>query len=134
MDYDLEGELAELPRRDVQWACPACRRVVVERQDDKAAKARACAGDPITGATHALEVMVRTPRVGEERPPPPAVAARVLPFRRRLVSLDQLEAMVAADKANPSPNYCATCGPLVEVDNPLRREVRHRRGCPTREA
>jgi hypothetical protein len=37
--------------------------------------------------------------------------------------------LCAACITDNGPMGCSECGPLVEVDNPMRREVRHRRGC-----
>ena len=49
--------------------------------------------------------------------------------RRRVLTAEEFEALLelARDPAYLASLPCA-CG-MVEVDNPVRREVRHRRGC-----
>lgn len=105
--------------RVTTWVCQRCRHRVTEEGTSRVS-ARLCAGDPLTGATHAVEHM--TELITDDEPRGGLWLARPL----RTLALDDL------DFVPPQPDgYCGTCGPMVVVDNPIRREVRHRRGCPT---
>ena len=71
-------------------------------------------------------------------PYPPSAAPACNENSGRVLSLEELRACMAADREaaergepglGPNGLFCRRCGgDIVEVDNPLRREFRHRRG------
>lgn len=119
----IQGELAT-PDPTV-WTCPrpGCSR----RTEDPTGivKAAYCAGDPRSRVAHPLTGMVQQAQ--------PDQVVEVIPAGRdrsivRSITLAELSPV----PLELPPGVCPTCGPLVDVDNPFRREVRHRRGCPER--
>lgn len=130
MRYDLDGELHAPTPPPVSWACPSCTRVTVESNDRRPLLAATCAGDPRTGRAHPAAAMVRTPARDDAVVITTPAPSNVIDLRRRrprVLNLVDLEAIRLEDLR--ALNICPDCGPLVEVDNPIRREVRHRRGC-----
>lgn len=107
------------------WACPVCpRRFTVDF--DTRVTYRSCAGHPITGAPHPPAEMTCV-----EDAPPRRPAADVIDIRPRLRPLPLVPVLTDPDVMAAMVAASDWCGRMVVVDNPLRREVRHRRGCPT---